>query len=138
MTETRLFINLHKQPLTSNLHEKMEYLVLQFFEELQNRGLLAKIQEYYTILPYEAYLRNKLFDLLNVDIFNQIVNNYFNEEDKNELQRYYRPDPRHKRMTISEYRYKYIYLIAINFARQNKIYIKTILNSFDTLNPILK
>lgn len=130
--------NLHKQPLPPNLHEKMEYVISQFIEELHDAGRIETIHDSYERLPYEAFLRNKLFDLSYVNIFNQISNNYFNQEDKNELQLYYRPDPRRGRMTITQYQYIHIYLTGINFARQNKSFITNNLDNLNTSKSVLK
>lgn len=137
------------QPLPPNLNEKMEYVLLNFIEELHVTGI--PIQESYESLSHDATddviddaiedAIDNLCDISYAKLFNEISNNYFNEEDKNELEKNYRDDPNWKswtRMSISYKEYIHTYMIAINFARQNKNFIKNILYSLNTSNPLLK
>jgi hydrogenase maturation factor HypF (carbamoyltransferase family) len=87
--------------LPTNLHEKMEFTISQYIGELHDLGVIEEAKEEYQ-LPLLRFL-NKTFDLYLIDVlfddtrpkynktklFNQISNNYFNEEDKNELKKYY-------------------------------------------------
>ena len=128
------------QNLTENLREKMEYVISQFIEELYNTENRERLEDYYYSerLPFNAFLRNILFDLLVFkDLFNQIAYNYFDENDRNMLQQYYTPNPR-GRITIEMYLRDYIFIIARSFAMQNHSFIKNILDSFNNLPPVLK
>ena len=83
---------------SEKLQEKMEFTISQYIGELHEAGIIEKIKEYYEMyrfnLKYDVYIINALFDDTSprynkVMMFNQIETNYFNEEDKNELQKYY-------------------------------------------------
>jgi hypothetical protein len=126
--------------LTQNLREKMEYVISQFIEELYNTENRERLEDYYYSerLPFDAFIRNILFDLVVFKhLFDQISNNYFDENDRKQLQQYYTPDPR-ARITIEMYLRDYIFIIARRFAMQNHSFIKNILDSFNNLPPILK
>jgi hypothetical protein len=138
MTENHLILNLNNQLLTPNLHEKMEYIISHFIGELYDAGLKTLQEDYKRIQWYDAFIINVLFDLPKVVKFNQIANNYFNEEDKHELQRYWRPDPKKRRVSHSEYNYIYMYVVCRNFAKQNRGFIENVLNSLDNSKPVLK
>ena len=80
---------------SEKLQEKMEFTISQYIGELHDVGIIEKGKEYYKILDinnvtFERFMINLLFDdsspkYNKIKIFNQIANNYFNEEDKNEL-----------------------------------------------------
>jgi hypothetical protein len=137
MTENYLIQNLDNQVLTPNLHEKMEYTISHFVEELYNAGLKTLQEDYNRIKYYDAFIINVLFDLPKVVKFNQIANNYFNEQDKDELKGYWTPEPR-KRISYAKYEVIYIYVVCRNFAKQNRGFIETVLNNLDNLEPVLK
>lgn len=124
--------------LTTNLHEKMEYILAQYIGELHDIGIIEKAQEYYQIhrfnLKYEAYIINALFDDTSprynkVLMFNRVANNYFNEEDKNELKKYYNEYCTNIRWTKRrqnkwlEHTNIYMYMLGNLFATTNKQFI---------------
>ena len=129
--------------LTQNLREKIEYVISQFIEELYNTEHRERLEDYFERLPFNVFIRNILFDLERFKhIFNKIANNYFDENDKIQLQQY---RPNHKAlinpkalMQIEMYLRDYIFIIAKRFAMQNNSFIKTILDSFNNLTPVLK
>jgi hypothetical protein len=84
--------------LPTNFHEKMKLTLSHYIGELHDMGIIEEGQEKYklevTNEPFEIYILYILFDdtmpkYHKVKLFNRIANNYFNEEDKNELQNYY-------------------------------------------------
>jgi len=85
--------------LPSNLHEKMEFTISQYIGELHELGVIKEGKELYELLAFhnvtfETFIINVLFDdttakYNKIKLFNQIAYNYFNEEDKNELRKYY-------------------------------------------------
>ena len=133
--------------LPTNLHEKMEYTISQYIGELHDAGIIEKGKEYYelnilnrNILNtnyelYELFMIRVLFDsntlptYNRVRLFYQIVNNYFIEEDKNELQKYYndyliniRWSKKRKQKWL-ENRNDFMYMLAYMFAKTNKKFI---------------
>ena len=133
--------------LPTNLHEKMEYTISQYIGELHDAGIIEKGKECYelnilnrNILNtnyelYELFMIRVLFDsntlptYNRVRLFYQIVNNYFIEEDKNELQKYYndyliniRWSKKRKQKWL-ENRNDFMYMLAYMFAKTNKKFI---------------
>ena len=133
--------------LPTNLHEKMEYTISQYIGELHDAGIIEKGKEYYelnilnrNILNtnyelYELFMIRVLFDSNTLPTYNrirlfyQIVNNYFIEEDKNELQKYYndyliniRWSKKRKQKWL-ENRNDFMYMLAYMFAKTNKKFI---------------
>ena len=133
--------------LPTNLHEKMEYTISQYIGELHDEGIIEKGKEYYelnilnrNILNtnyelYELFMIRVLFDSNTLPTYNrirlfyQIVNNYFIEEDKNELQKYYndyliniRWSKKRKQKWL-ENRNDFMYMLAYMFAKTNKKFI---------------
>ena len=142
MFKTNLIMT-EKKHLPPNLHEKMEYVISQIIVELHDTG--RSIQEPYDSLPDDTTddathdAIDNLCNLSYVNLFNEISNNYFNEEDKNELHRYYRDDWNvWTRMSITYNQNIHIYMIGIHFARENLSIIKNILDSLNTSKPLLK
>ena len=125
--------------LPTNLHEKMEYVISQFIGELHAAGIIEKVKEYYQLntfnIKYDMFIIRSIFDhntlpLYNkVKLFNQIANNYFIKEDKNELKQYYNDYSTHVRWSkrrIEQYldnKHEFIYMIAYMFAKTNKKFI---------------
>ena len=123
--------------LSTNLHEKMEYILAEFIGELEAEGIIAKAKESFKStfnLNYNIYIINELFEdtspkLNKVSMFNRIADNYFNEEDKNELQKYYmdyytaiRWSQRRKDKWLENKNY-YMYMIGHLFSKTNKQFI---------------
>ena len=129
--------------LSRNLHEKMEYTILEYIKELEVEGVIKKGEEIYDLnknnnlninnnLSYEAFMIYVLFDNNSTlpiynrkRLFNKISNKYFIEEDKNELRKYYydliNVRWRRKRTKILlKTRYDFMYMIAHMFATTNK------------------
>ena len=121
--------------LPTNLHEKMEYILAQYIGELHDTGIIEKAKEHYEIyrfnLNYDLYIINSLFDDTSprynkVMIFNKIANNYFDEEDKNELKKYYNDYctnirwSQRRRNKWLQYKNIYMYMIGHLFAKINK------------------
>jgi hypothetical protein len=125
--------------LPTNLHEKMEYILAQYIGELHDTGIIEKGKEYYELntfinIKYELYIITVLFDDTSpkynkIMIFNQIANNYFNEEDKNQLQKYYTDYFTHIRWSKKrrdkwlEYKNQFMFMLAYIFAKTNKKFI---------------
>jgi hypothetical protein len=124
--------------LSTNLHEKMEYILAQYIGELHDTGIIEKSKEHYEIhrfnLNYDLYIINSLFDDTSprynkVMIFNQIAKNYFDEEDKNELKKYYNDYStnirwsQRRRNKWLQYKNIYMYMIGYLFAKINKEFI---------------
>jgi hypothetical protein len=124
---------------SEKLQEKMEFTISQYIGELYEAGIIEKIKEYYEIhkfnLKYDLYIINALFDdsspkYNRVRIFNKIANDYFNEEDKNELQKYYddyctniRWSKKRSDKWLEEKNVYYMYMIGYICAKQNKNFI---------------
>jgi len=124
--------------LPTNLQEKMEYILAQYIGELHDTGIIEKAKEYYEMhtfnLKYDLYIINSLFDDTSprynkVMMFNKIANDYFNEEDKNELQKYYNDYCTNIRWSKKrqdkwvEHKNLYVYMIGYICAKQNKNFI---------------
>lgn len=121
---------------SEKLQEKMEFTISQYIVELHEAGIIEKIKEYYEIhsfnLKYDIYIINALFDDTSpkynkVCIFNKIANDYFNEEDKNELQKYYndyctniRWSKKRSEKCLEDKNVYYMYMIGYICAKQNK------------------
>jgi hypothetical protein len=142
--------------LPTNLNEKMEYMISQYIEELHNLGILEEAKEYYNsrenIIKYDLYIINVLFDASTLPnynkmrIFNQISNDYFIKEDKNELKKYHddyvsKMNNRRRQNWIRQSRnftiYELIFTVAYIFARTNKQIIMEKIECVDK-NVILK
>jgi len=128
--------------LSTNLHEKMEYILAEFIGESHAAGIIEKGKESYESntfnitynINYNLYIINVLFEdtspkLNKVSMFNRIADNYFDEEDKNELQKYYmdycstiRWSQRRRDKWLENKNY-YIYMIGHLFAKTNKQFI---------------
>jgi hypothetical protein len=127
--------------LSTNLHEKMEYILAEFIGELEAEGIIEKAKESFKStfnlnynIYYNIYIINELFEdtspkLNKVSMFNRIADNYFNEEDKNELQKYYmdyytaiRWSQRRKDKWLENKNY-YMYMIGHLFSKTNKQFI---------------
>lgn len=137
--------------LSTNLHKKMEYTIVEYIKELQVEGVIKKGKEIYDLninnnLSYELFMiyvlfdNNSTFPIYNRKrLFNKISNNYFIEEDKNELRKYYNDlinvrgrrkrteilsDVRGRRRKRTEILlkndYDFMYMIAHMFAKTNK------------------
>lgn len=121
---------------SEKLQEKMEFTISQYIGELHEAGIIEKIKEYYEIhrfhLKYDVYIINALFDDTSpkynkVRIFNRVANDYFNEEDKNELQKYYndyctniRWSKKRSEKCLEDKNVYYMYMIGYICAKQNK------------------
>jgi len=128
--------------LSTNLHEKMEYILAEFIGESHTAGIIEKAKESYESntfnksynINYHFYIINVLFEdtspkLNKVSMFNRIADNYFNEEDKNELQKYYmdyctaiRWSQKRRDVWLENKNY-YMYMIGHLFAKTNKQFI---------------
>ena len=127
--------------LSTNLHEKMEYILAEFIGESHTAGIIEKAQESFKSnfnlnhnIYYILYITNELFQdtspkLNKVSMFNRIADNYFNEEDKNELQKYYmdycsaiRWNQKRRDKWLENKNY-YMYMIGHLFAKTNKQFI---------------
>ena len=138
---------------SEKLQEKMEFTISQYIGELHEAGITEKIKEYYEIhtfnLKYDLYIINALFDDTSprynkVCIFNKIANDYFNEEDKNELQKYYndyctsiRWSKKRSDKWLEDKNVYYMYMIGYICAKQNKTFIIEQVESV-TSNVMLK
>ena len=123
---------------SEKLQEKIEFTISQYIGELYDIGIIEQSKEYYEThsfnLNYDLYIINTLFHDTSpkynkVMMFNQIEPNYFNEEDKNELQKYYmdycstiRWSQRRRDKWLENKNY-YIYMIGHLFAKTNKQFI---------------
>ena len=137
---------------SEKLQEKMEFVISQYIGELHEAGIIENAKEYYEIhrfnLKYDLYIINTLFHDASpkynkVMIFNQIENNYFNEEDKNEVKKYYNDYCTAIRWSKKR-QYKWldnknelIFMIAYLFAKTNKKFIMEQIE-YVTSNVILK
>ncbi len=123
---------------SEKLQEKMEFTISQYIGELHEAGIIEKIKEYYEInvfnLKYDVYIINALFDDTSpkynkIRIFNKIANDYFNEEDKNELKKYYDDYCTNIRWSKKrqdkwlEHKHIYMYMIGYICAKQNTNFI---------------
>jgi hypothetical protein len=130
--------------LPTNLHEKMEYAISQYIEELALAGILEEVSdiiqgarenyESNEITNYYLYIINLLFDNSlpkydKIRIFNKIEKNYFTEEDKNELKQYVDDylitltNNRRRTKWFDDLRYNFIFMVAYMFAKTNKKFI---------------
>jgi|Laugresbdmm110sd_1035091.scaffolds.fasta_scaffold108709_1 hypothetical protein len=124
---------------SEKLQEKMEFTISQYIGELHEAGIIEKIKEYYEMhrfhLKYDVYIINALFDDTSpkynkVRTFNRAANDYFNEEDKNELQKYYndyctniRWSKKRQDKWLEDKNVYYMYMIGYICAKQNKSFI---------------
>ena len=137
---------------SEKLQEKMEFVISQYIGELYDTGIIEQAKEYYEThrinLSYDLYIINTLFHAPSpkynkVMMFNQIETNYFNEEDKNELNKYYTDYCSNIRWSKKrqdkwlDNKNELIFMIAYLFAKTNK---KFILEQIEcvTNNVILK
>lgn len=125
--------------LPSNLHEKMEFTISQYIGELHELDVIKDGKEYYHTHPvlnvtFELYIINLLFDdttpIYNkLMLFNQIADNYFNEEDKNELRKYYTDYfttirwSKKRRDKWLEAKDQFMFMLAYLFSKTNKPFI---------------
>ena len=145
--------------LPTNLHEKMEYIISQYIGELHEAGIIEKGKEHHKLnrnfefINYELFMIRVLFDnniipptYNRVRLFNQIANNYFIKEDKNELKKYHddyvsKMNNRRRQNWIRQSRnftiYELIFTVAYIFARTNKQIIMEKIECVDK-NVILK
>ena len=123
---------------SEKLQEKMEFTISQYIGELHEAGIIEKIKEYYEMyrfnLKYDVYIIHALFDDTSprynkVMMFNRAANDYFIEEDKNELQKYYNDYCTNIRWSKKrqdkwlEHKNDYMYMIGYICAKQNKNFI---------------
>ena len=123
---------------SEKLQEKMEFTISQYIGELHEAGIIEKIKEYYEIhrfnLKYDVYIIHALFDDTSprynkVMMFNRAANDYFIEEDKNELKKYYNDYctnirwSQRRRNKWLQYKNIYMYMIGHLFAKINKEFI---------------
>ena len=138
---------------SEKLQEKMEFVISQYIGELHEAGIIENAKEYYYEihtfnLKYDVYIINALFDdtlpkYNKVMMFNQIETNYFNEEDKNELNKYYTDYCSNIRWSKKrqdkwlDNKNELIFMIAYLFAKTNKNFIMEQIE-YVTSNVILK
>ena len=124
---------------SEKLQEKMEFTISQYIGELHEAGIIEKIKEYYEIhrfnLKYDVYIIHALFDDTSprynkVMMFNRAANDYFIEEDKNELKKYYndyctniRWSKKRQDKWLEDKNVYYMYMIGYICAKQNKNFI---------------
>ena len=128
--------------LSINLHEKMEYVISQYIGELHKAGIIEKGKECHKLninfefMNYEIFMIRLLFDnniipptYNRLRTFNQIANNYFIKEDKNELQKYFNDYliqtrwSKKRKENLLENSNDFMYMIAYMFAKTNKKFI---------------
>ena len=131
--------------LPTNLHEKMEYTISQYIGELHEAGIIEKGKEYYELNIfnllnrnyelYELFMIRVLFDSNTLPTYNkvwlfyQIANNNFIEEEKNELQKYFKDYlinirwSKKRKEKWSKNSNVFMYMIAYMFAKTNKKFI---------------
>lgn len=128
--------------LPINLHEKMEYVISQYIGELHHAGIIEQAKEHHRLninfefINYELFMIRVLFDnniipptYNRVGLFNQIANNYFIKEDKNELQKYFNDYliqtrwSKKRKENWLESSNDFMYMIAYMFAKTNKKFI---------------
>ena len=131
--------------LPTNLHEKMEYTISQYIGELHEEGIIEKGKEYYELNIFNLLNRNyELYELFmirvlfdsntlptynKVRLFYQIANNHFIEEEKNELQKYFKDYlinirwSKKRKEKWSENSNDFMYMLAYMFAKTNKKFI---------------
>ena len=128
--------------LPSNLHEKMEFTISQYIGELHDLDVIKEGKEYYPIhriivnVTFENFIINLLFDDTSpkynkIKLFNQIAVNYFNEEDKNEVEKYYTDYVTTKTNHCSKKRRdkwleskdQFMFMLAYLFSKTNKTFI---------------
>ena len=131
--------------LPTNLHEKMEYTISQYIGELHEAGIIEKGKEYYELNIFNLLNRNyELYELFmirvlfdsntlptynKVRLFYQIANNNFIEEEKNELQKYFKDYlinirwSKKRKEKWSKNSNDFMYMIAYMFAKTNKKFI---------------
>lgn len=128
--------------LPTNLHEKMEYIISKYIEELNNAGIIEKGKEghklntNFNFINYELFMIHILFDnniipptYNRLRLFNKIANNYFIKEDKNELQKYFndyliqiRWSKKRSEIWLKNAD-QFMYMLAFMFAKTNKKFI---------------
>jgi len=122
---------------SEKLQEKMEFTISQYIGELHEAGIIEEIKDemHRFNLKYDVYIINALFDDTSpkynkICIFNKIANDYFNEEDKDELKKYYndyctniRWSKRRQEKWLEDKNVYYMYLIGYICAKQNKNFI---------------
>ena len=125
---------------SEKLQEKMEFVISQYIGELHEAGIIENAKEYYYEihtfnLKYDVYIINALFDdtlpkYNKVGMFNRAANDYFNGEDKNELQKYYndyctniRWSKKRQDKWLEDKNVYYMYMIGYICAKQNKNFI---------------
>ena len=123
---------------SEKLQEKMEFTISQYIGELHEAGIIEKIKEYYEMyrfnLKYDVYIIHALFDDTSprynkVMMFNRAANDYFIEEDKNELKKYYNDYCTNIRWSKKrqdkwlEHKNDYMYMIGYICAKQNNNFI---------------
>ena len=126
--------------LPSNLHEKMEFTISQYIGELHDLDVIKNGKEYYPThrivvnVTFENFIINLLFDdsspkYNKIKLFNQIAGNYFNEEDKNELKKYYTDYfttirwSKKRRDKWLEAKDQFMFMLAYLFSQTNKTFI---------------
>lgn len=126
--------------LPSNLHEKMEFTISQYIGELHDLDVIKNGKEYYprdwiiVNVTFENFIINLLFDDTSpkynkIKLFNQIADNYFNEEDKNEMQKYYTDYfttirwSKKRRDKWLESKDQFMFMLAYLFSQTNKTFI---------------
>lgn len=128
--------------LPTNLHEKMEYIISKYIEELHHAGIIEQAKEHHRLninfefINYELFMIRVLFDnniipptYNRVGLFNKIANNYFIKEDKNELQKYFNDYliqtrwSKKRKENWLENSNDFMYMIAYMFAKTNKKFI---------------
>jgi hypothetical protein len=137
---------------SEKLQEKIEFTISQYIGELYDIGIIEQSKEYYEThsfnLNYDLYIINTLFHDTSpkynkVMMFNQIEPNYFNEEDKNELQKYYNDYCSNIRWSKKrqdkwlDNKNELIFMIAYLFSKTNKKFIMEQIERV-TSNVILK
>ena len=126
--------------LPSNLHEKMEFTISQYIGELHDLDVIKNGKEYYPThqivvnVTFENFIINLLFDDTSpkynkIKLFNQIADNYFNEEDKNEMRKYYTDYfttirwSKKRRDKWLEAKDQFMFMLAYLFSQTNKTFI---------------
>ena len=137
----------------TNLHEKLEFTISQYIGELHDIGIIEKDKENYELRAFnhetfETYIINELFnDSLpkynKIQIFNQIANNYFNEEEQTELQKYFTNYfktirwSKKRRDKWLECKDDFLYVLAFMFSKKNKSFVIALIECV-TSNVCLK
>ena len=137
----------------TNLHEKLEFTISQYIGELHDIGIIEKDKENYELRAFnhetfETYIINELFnDSLpkynKIQIFNQIANNYFNEEEQTEIQKYFTNYfktirwSKKRRDKWLECNHDFLYVLAFMFSKQNKSFVMALIECV-TSNVCLK